>query len=132
MSNLDNNEIIQAIRICSNADRYSILKVLEKLDEVRYTTLRQIILRKDSKDPKFNYHLRKLAKGGLVKIEPISRLYKLTQKGRNIIDILSKYSEKFMTEEEETICNNSEDDNHEFVLVCRRCAYVKEPMEILA
>lgn len=132
MSIIENNEIINAIRICSNPDRYSMLKVLEKLDEVKFTTLRQIIIHVDSKDPRFNYHLRTLSRAKLVKNDPISGLYKLTQKGRDILEILSRYSEKFMTDDEDKICNNSQDNSHEWVLVCRRCAHVKEPVGILA
>lgn len=132
ISNIQNNDLVKAIRICSNPDRFSILKVLEKLDEVKYITLRKIIIHADSKDPRFNYHLRILKTNKMVKSDQITGLYKLTEKGRTILDIISKFSVKYIAEESSEICNNSSDDGHKYVLVCRRCAHIKEPMEITA
>ena len=123
---IKNSKLIKAMPICADDKRYSILKLLNQTGKMRFIELKNIISPNDKHTGRFSYHMRKLVKHKIVKLNPINRCYVITEFGQTILQIIDKYSEQFMTDEQDAVCKNSNNDEHDYIKLCRKCGAIKE------
>ena len=121
-----NNDVIKAIRISSQKDRYAILKILQTLGQVTYVNLRKMVIKSTRIDPRFNYHLKVLRDNDLVTMYQITKTYSVSNKGKMVLEIIDKYSEKFIAEDKSDICKNDNNQNHDYIELCIKCGHIKE------
>lgn len=129
------NKIIKGMIMCSSEQRYGMLKVLERVGELRFSALKDIVSHDktyDNKSSRFSYNLRKLRVYGVVELNPRTRSYRLSSKGKLIIKTLEDYAEKFMVDDPNTICKNDNSTNHDWVKICRKCGTVDKELIVNA
>ena len=115
------NNLLTISYSCSAFTRFSILKILTKLKSAKYTTLRDA-----SADNRtvFGFNLRKLISYKLVSKNHLG-MYSLTAKGKIVISIIEKYSEKFISENNDSVCISESSGEHRYITICKRCGNLK-------
>lgn len=110
----------------------AILKVLKRFKRLTFMELMGYTGRERSESGQLSYHLRKLKDGGFIKHDHLTH-YEITKRGLTILKMVDfLVQEKFVTENQEEICQNSTGSyEHEFVQICKHCAYIKKKEEIL-
>lgn len=122
------NKILNITIICSQEQRYSILKIIEKLGETNYSVLMNIIYPNQSKSSAFAYNIRKLLRCGVVIKNQQTKSYKLTDKGQKVLKLINQYQEKYVNNDESSICKNEDKNNHIFIKICQKCGYIERNM----
>lgn len=123
------NRFLKTVIVCSEEKRYAILKVIETLGKTNYTILMNIIIPnmpQKHRSSDFAFHMRKLRKYGVVIKDPQTRGFVITQTGKEVLKMLSKYQEKYVTEDESQICKNDDEENHDFIKICRKCGLIQK------
>ncbi|RLF20382.1 MAG: hypothetical protein DRZ82_02345 [Thermoprotei archaeon] len=83
---------IEVIRALANIVRFNILNILNEEGPLNFSNmLNRLGLKKDEAG-KFHFHLKKLINAGLVRKDPKSGVYHITELGRDIITSLKKIS----------------------------------------
>jgi len=66
------------------------------------------------------YHIRVLRSARLITTN-CDGTYSISAKGLHLLEILKHSQEKFLTEDQESICSNQKENMHDFITICRNC-----------
>jgi hypothetical protein len=118
---------MKVIQACTSDQGYAIVKALKVNKEFRYNDLCRYL--GYASRQKYSYHIRRLKNFKVIikKQNRTSKIYVLTKLGIEAVDLIEKYLlEKFNHEEPNILCLNTDDGNHKFIQICRRCSYIKK------
>jgi|SRR3990172_4709815 len=103
--------------------RVAILQLLKHSPNLSYSVLAQLLTSMEFKTLAGNrmaYHIRILRNTNLI-VKNCEGGYLVTPKALHLLEILRQSQEKFLTDDQYSICNNQKDNLHEFITVCRNC-----------
>lgn len=117
-------EFLRSFRILVDPQRYLILKLLNKLGNLRHGGIMKLIKEKDS--ALLSYHLKQLIKIKLIRLDDRNNYYLISEKGKIALRILAELMEKYISENENEICRINTTCRHEFIKVCSYCAEIEK------
>lgn len=106
--------------------RISILQILQHSPGMSYSVLANILTSVSYKTLAGNrmaYHIRVLRNANLI-ITNCDGTYSISAKGSHLLEILKQSQEKFLTDNQDAICNNQKENIHDFITICRNCGVV--------
>jgi len=126
--------LISVFRPCMTQNGYAILRLLSSLHSMSFTQCLQCL---QISRTALKYYVKQFRKYGVINTDRVTKLYFLTPYGKKILDAIdSTFPEKFLTNDLDEICINTESGEHSFTkldnkIVCRFCAFVRQGKEIL-
>lgn len=105
------NEILAAL---SSPIRFKMVRALQKMDLSYSDLMKDIGLTRERDAGSFSYHLKKLLRTGIVRVDQETKLYELSPRGTSLLSLVQEMESKILTTE---------------IPVVRRSEYVMEPFD---
>lgn len=124
--------LISVFRPCMTQNGYAMLRLLSVLHSMSFTQCLQCL---QISRTALKYYVKQFRKYGVISTDRVTKLYSLTTYGRKILDAVdSTFPEKFLTNDLDEICINTESGEHSFTkindkTICRHCAFVLQRKE---
>lgn len=116
------NESINILHFAGLSKAFSILKTIQEVKEVHYSTLLKFHFKPGNGS--LAYYLKRFKKAGLVRKIECGRKYVLTENGYTVIEVLERFQKKYIAEDQSSICKNNKDEEHKFKTICINCGYI--------
>ncbi|MFB0551564.1 MAG: anaerobic ribonucleoside-triphosphate reductase [Nitrososphaeria archaeon] len=105
------NEILAAL---SSPIRFKMVRALQKMDLSYSDLMKDIGLTRERDAGSFSYHLKKLLRTGIVRVDQETKLYELSPRGTSLLSLVQEMESKILTTE---------------IPVVRRSEYAMEPFD---
>ncbi len=105
------NEILAAL---SSPTRLKMVRALQKMDLSYSDLMKDVGLTRERDAGSFSYHLKKLLRTGIVRVNQETKLYELSPRGTSLLGLVEEMESKILTAE---------------IPVVRRSEYVMEPFD---
>lgn len=122
-------DFLKSLKILLGSERYSILRFLVTLGSLKHAKIMKLLNIESSS--LVTYHLKQLKKARLIYFNDKNNYYLLTDKGKIVLEILTEFQEKYISENENEICRLNPTCKHQYISICKYCADIKkeEPLE---
>lgn len=102
----------------------AILSLLKVEGKLRYQDIMQRLGLTKKQSGYLGYYIRNLKLFGLI-VADRNKEYETTERGLQFLKFFHKFDEKFLADDQENLCHNTENgSNHVWYKVCRNCSKV--------